>query len=153
MVMENDEQRLMQLLQDQRACYARLHKLADRQRLLVAADDAAGLLSVLAERQVCVDELTRLNGSLAPYRAAWTSVYRDLSEPARGEVRGLLDECNTLLAAVMESDQRDAASLATRRELTSAALSGARSAGAAAAAYSTASRETGRSAMLNEVQA
>jgi len=153
MVMEQQEHRLVTLLSAQKACYQRLRRLADRQRLLVSADDAPGLLALLSERQQCLEELSRLSGDLSPYRETWTRVYRELSDPVKREVKTLLDESNSLLSSVMASDRQDSDALSARRELTAAALTQTRSAGAAAAAYARSMAGAGGSSGLSELQA
>lgn len=144
---------LFSLLCRQRDAYRRLRLLADRQRSLVMLEDSTALLGVLADRQRVVDELTDLQATLAPYRAAWTSIYRGMDAGSQRQARELLGESNALLAAVMASDAQDAETLGARRNATAAALSDVRIGSRAAAAYGSRANRTEECGALSEAHA
>ena len=130
--------RLVELLERQNELYRRLRGLAERQKALVAQDDARPLLELLAERQHVVDGLIALNGALAAYRRNWTERYNRLEEPTRRQVAALLEEANASLGVVLQSDQRDSATLSAKREDLAGRLAVADTGSRASAAYATA---------------
>jgi hypothetical protein len=140
--------RLLTLLGHQRTLYRRLGVLAERQRCLVVSDDPQALLELLAERQLLVDGLTGLSAKLAPYRSNWTSIYGTLDEAARRQVSELLEEANTMLGAILQSDGQDCGTLSVRRQAMSQRLSESSCASQASAAYA-ASAGPGRIELTN----
>ncbi|MBN2559358.1 MAG: hypothetical protein JXQ75_00305 [Phycisphaerae bacterium] len=140
-----DATRLVELLKHQDALYRRLRVLADRQKSLVAEDDARPLLSLLAERQKLVDGLVGLNAKLAPYRKEWTGVYGSLDEPTRGQVAELLERANSALGAVLRGDQRDTAALSAKRQDMVGRVAAMDSGSRAKAAYCSAGSDTRKS--------
>lgn len=133
-----DGTRLVGLLRHQSTLYRRLRLLADRQKALVAQDDARPLLALLAERQKLVDGLVGLNEQLACYRRDWTGVYGRLDEPTRKDVAALLEEVNTALGSILQSDRRDSATLAMKRRDVTDRLAVVEAGTRASAAYSSA---------------
>jgi hypothetical protein len=127
--------RLVELLRQQNELYRRLRLLAERQRTLVIQDDARPLLELLAERQRLVDGLILLNEELAPFRKNWTERYQRLDEPTRRQVAAMLEEANAALGAVLQSDQRDSATLSAKREDLAGRLAAADTGSRASAAY------------------
>lgn len=112
---DNQVGELVQLLEHQRVLFARLRSLADRQKALVIQDDPQPLLALLSERQRLVDGLVGLNARLAPYRSQWTSIYSGLDESRRRHVAELLEESNSALSSILQSDTRDTETLQARR--------------------------------------
>jgi chorismate-pyruvate lyase len=134
----HDASRLVSLLKHQRTLYRRLRLLADRQNALVAQSDAQPLLELLADRQRLVDGLVGLSEKMAPYRRNWTSTYAMLDEPTRKVVAGLLEEANSALGSVLQSDNRDTATLAAKRQDFADRLTTAETGSRASAAYASA---------------
>lgn len=132
--------RLVELLGLQQGHYRQLRLLADRQRSLVTQDDPGPLLSLLADRQRLVDGLVSLNAQLAPFRENWTDVYGRLDEPFRKQVAVLLEEVNTSLGAILQSDRKDTATLTAKRESMSNRMAGVNASSRASAAYSIATQ-------------
>ncbi len=130
--------RLVELLRHQNVLYRRLRLLADRQKAMVAADDAKPLLGLLAERQKLVDGLIGLNGQLTPFRNNWTEVYNGLDESMRKDVAQLLEEANAALGLILHSDQQDTAKLEAKRQDVAGRLDALETGSAASAAYSSA---------------
>ena len=129
---------LIELLKHQSTLYRRLRLLADRQKALVALDDTQPLMGLLAERQKLVDGLVGLTDRLAPYRSKWTDFYGRLDSPQRKEVAGLLEEVNSALGSIVQSDQRDTATLAAKRQDMAERMATAEVGCRASAAYSSA---------------
>lgn len=131
---------LVMLLEQQRATYRRLRQLAERQRVLVVQDDMQPLLALLGERQGLVDELMRVHGQLKPYRADWPATMQGLDEPTRKRVTEMLEEANEALSGILQRDNRDSATLTTRRQETSERISALGQTTRATAAYAAARR-------------
>ncbi|MEE8170084.1 MAG: hypothetical protein V3T70_06010 [Phycisphaerae bacterium] len=151
--MKSDDGQLLRLLNEQLRCYRQLRRLADRQRLLVREDEPQALLTVLGERQQLVNELTALNGSLAPFRESWTDVYRGLPGDHRRDVQAVLEETNALLASIMQADRQDAQALSARRLAAATQITQAADTGRAAAAYARQSGSAAPGAALTEARA
>jgi hypothetical protein len=133
-------ERLVELLGRQQGLYRQLRLLADRQRSLVTQDDPEPLLALLADRQRLVDGLVDLNMQLAPFRENWSDVYGRLDEPTRKQVAVLLEEVNTSLGAILNSDRRDTATLTAKRESVSNRMADVNAGSRASAAYSVAAQ-------------
>lgn len=136
---------LVQLLEHQRVLFARLRGLADRQKALVIQDDPQPLLNLLSERQRLVDGLVGLNARLGPYRSRWTTIYSGLDESRRRHVAELLEESNSALSIILQSDNHDTATLQARRHDMVNRLDALDNHSRAATAYTTVGRQTSRS--------
>ena len=71
----SDVSELVSLLEKQRDIYLQLQSLSGDQAGLIAGGSAEALLGLLADRQKRVDELTRINVDLEPYRSRWDEVW------------------------------------------------------------------------------
>ncbi len=112
------------LLRRQRDLYRQLRSLAERQRGLVARNDAADLLSVLGDRQKVVQALAHLGRDLAPHREDWDQTREELGAEDREEADRILVEVRTILEEVISADERDARMLSARRTQNARALHG-----------------------------
>jgi hypothetical protein len=102
-------------LTEQLDCYRRLAKLAAVQHEHVQQGRTEQLLEVLHSRQAVLDQLSRLNGTIAPAKERWGEflgqlepVHRDAAETMVGESRKLLEE-------IVSSDKHDALVLQQRK--------------------------------------
>jgi hypothetical protein len=138
---EQGEQ-LVGLLEEQRNCYEQLKRLAERQRRLIADQDAESLLKILAERQRLVDRLGELNKALQPYRQEWADTYAQLAPQRREHVRQLLDEINVLLGSILIADAEDSRLLAAKKSNVADRLKQTASAKTANAAYASRAYQT-----------
>ncbi len=134
--------RFMELMRHQRTLYRRLRFLAQQQQALVHDGAGEALMSVLAERQRLVDGLMGLGARLAAYRQQWTQFYSGLSEGVRQEIADMLEEVNQSLGLILQSDNRDSATLTARRHAVARELTGCGAGGRASAAYATAGPES-----------
>ena len=133
---EPDE--ILRLLRAQATLYSRLERLADKQRSLVAKDDAAPLLALLGDRQRLSSDLQKLAAHLEPIRQDWNRQHARLSLTQRREADDLLLDMRARLQRVMESDEQDARVLSGRKQAVAGILRETRASGAAMAAYRTA---------------
>jgi hypothetical protein len=131
---------LITLLEHQRTLYRQLRLLAERQKSLVVQENVQPLLTLLQDRQKLVDGLTGLNARLAPYREGWTQTFSTLDESTRKHVMEMLEEANSTLGAILQSDTRDSATLTARRDQTSDRMAALDSGARAGAAYGAAHR-------------
>jgi len=132
---ENQPAGLIDLLTQQQSLYEKLTILSEQQRSMVETGDAENLLGVLAARQKVIDQLTKLNQAITPYRENWASVQQQLSADQRSKVQVLVAEVEKMLAAIIERDEQDRGSLATARDRVSGELNHAGKAVAAINAY------------------
>lgn len=130
-----DVPELMDLLTRQRDLYLRLKGLSDQQASFIDAGDTEQLLGILSQRQALVDALGRINGDLTPYRESWSEVSDRLPEARRGEVHGLLDEVESLLAGILAQDEAAGKRLAEAQQKIGGELTQAARTGSAIRAY------------------
>ena len=109
-------QRLLSLLQEQRAVYQHLREFSQKQSELVQQGDADRLLQLLAQRQQLIDQLAALNTQLEPFKKDWPRLWSELDEPARRSVDRLVQEVQGVLDGILQQDDQDRQVLARQRE-------------------------------------
>lgn len=114
---------LISLLRRQVAIYARLEQLSARQRDLITTEDQQQLLSLLAERQKLVDELSVLNQRLTPLREYWRNHRETVAPALRGEADQLVNQAADILRRVLGADEQDARMLSARKAQTAKQVS------------------------------
>ncbi len=115
---EADAETLISLLRGQVGIYTRLEQLSGRQRDLIAAEDQQQLLTLLAERQKLVDELSALNQSLIPLREYWRANRQTVAASLRTEADQLLGRAGEILQRILDADEQDARILSARKAQT-----------------------------------
>lgn len=128
-------QRLIRLLTDQRDLYDKLRLLSERQRNLIAGDRPELLLNILQDRQKLVASLAQINEKLSPFRRDWNGIYAKLGPEIQSQASELLEQINSILNAILKSDQEDSDLLSARKQAVSQSLSGVAGGRAANAAY------------------
>jgi hypothetical protein len=136
------------LLTRQRDLYRQLHGLAERQRELIAADDADGLLRLLSQRGRLVECLKRWAEELAPLRERGPAIVEAMSEAARARARELVTEANELVQQILKQDAADTAALSGRKEAVARELAQTALGRTAQAAY--AERSGGRAKYVDQ---
>ena len=131
-----DGQRLLKVLDEQHRLYAAMRTLGIRQRKAIDEEKTDDLLRVLAERQGVIDQISRNDGVLDPYREFWDDLAEDLGESEKGDIERRLEELGVLMREITESDERDRKTLELRRDSIASQASGVRRGGAALRAYS-----------------
>ena len=134
----------------QRDLYQRLHRLAQRQRRLIAGEDPTALLSLLSQRQTLTQSLVELGERLAPHRRDWAASCATLDPTQRGEVQGMVDEVSDLLGRIISADEEDARMLSARKAKTAADLTAFRGGRRAVSAYASAEGRPEASANLHQ---
>lgn len=98
---------LVALLEQQCGLYEKLKELSDQQSRLVIEGAPEPLLQVLASRQRLIDELTRVNSGLLPYRSKWDEYWGSLNEPDRQRIGALIQKVEGMLGGIIEQDNHD----------------------------------------------
>lgn len=128
--------RLLELLKEQQDCYRRLCLLSEKQKALVAGDEAESLLTLLGQRQRLVDELVGRSAELSPYRRRWSEFYAGLDGASRKLVSELLEDLNGSLGLILREDRRDSATLTAKRNMVAGTLAACDAGRRASSAYS-----------------
>ncbi len=139
----SDDDLLSVRLEEVAATLRHLAELASRQRDLVEGDESQPLLDLLSERQDAVDRLADPVRGLGSVVHAFGAVRRrpgagqlgGAGAPPTEQVVGLIDEIESLLARVIESDQADQRRLERRLREIEGELATNRTAQAAVTAY------------------
>lgn len=114
--------RLERILHKQVELYRQLAALSSRQQDLIAQDHTDGLMSLLAERQRVIDQISDVNREVEPFAMQWTSLVGGLANEQRQTLGGLLEELDSLVAAITTRDEQDRKVLESRRAQASEAL-------------------------------
>ncbi len=112
---------LVQLLERQRALCARLKHIGRHQRTLIAQNDPAPLLALLAERQKVTAELVAL-GSRLKHVAENTGGTASRDPKHRQRAQALLAEVQESMRQIMGADTEDVKRLTVRKNAVSSAL-------------------------------
>lgn len=112
---EFDADKVIETLQQHLSIHKQLLELSRQQRDLITADDPQPLLALLADRQLLVDELTKLNRVLVPLQSRWREYREQLSAGVGERIDTLLRETTETLQLIIAADQQDAGLLAVRK--------------------------------------
>jgi flagellar biosynthesis/type III secretory pathway chaperone len=132
--------RLASLIAARRQVLAVLVELARRQLRLVADGQLPSLLSLLATKQSVLRQLETLHRELAPFHADDPDARQWRSPQARAECQRQAQECQALMAQVLELERQAEAALAAQQTATAEALGRLTSLADAQAAYAAAAQ-------------
>jgi hypothetical protein len=130
-----DPKRAVALLQQQCLLYQQLRDLSARQGQHIKEGQTEPLLTVLAQRQRVLAELTAIADEMAPYRAHWPQVRAALSADQQQQVNAMVQEVEQQLAHIIQQDERDRTQLQNARNQVGSELTKLNKVSAAAAAY------------------
>ncbi|MCE9592225.1 MAG: flagellar protein FlgN [Planctomycetes bacterium] len=133
---------LIALLEKQRALYDQLNAMGREQSQLIETAQTESLLSVLAQRQKLIDEVTTVNADLDPYRRRWSEIWADLNPADRRRVGDLVRAVESALATILKRDEEDRKALQSARAKVSEQIKAVSHAGAAVNAYRSAATPT-----------
>ncbi len=102
----------------QRAIYAKLLGMSERQVELVKQTKTDELLSLLAEKRTVLGELAELQERLSPVHPQWEEVMSALSEEERMELRRIAEEIARLLETILRLDEQGRDELRHLRDAT-----------------------------------
>ena len=135
--METD--RLHELINQKQNVLAQLLQLAQRQVEFIQSGDMGHLLGLLAAKQKMLQHLQKIEQHLDPFRNQDPDERRWRSSDVRQQARQSAQECETLLAEIMQLEKRCESDLIHRRDSASERLHGVHSATAATEAYASTS--------------
>lgn len=107
--------RLIDLLDQQRRIYSHLEQMSARQTHLVQAGQTEPLLTLLAQRQRLIDQLTQVAGNIEPFKKDWPALFAQLDLVSRGRIQSLINQVQELLGRIMSADERDRVALTEQR--------------------------------------
>ncbi len=113
----------------------KLEALCGRQREAVASGNTDALLTVLAERQGAIDELTRIGEEIEPFRARWESVMALVETPVRERMTELVGQIGDAIESVGRQDEADRSLLEQQRASVASELAVVANRRGAVAAY------------------
>ncbi|MGE5609852.1 MAG: hypothetical protein ACM359_11395 [Bacillota bacterium] len=102
-------------LEQQVECYRRLAKLAAVQHEHVQREQTEELLQVLGHRQEVLEQITRLERTLAPVKKQWGTYAGRLDRAERARAEAMLGETRELLEQITTADRNDALVLQQRK--------------------------------------
>lgn len=126
---------VLEILTEQCSLCRQLKGLADRQRMLIASDQAEMLLEVLGRRRQIIDRLAALANRMRPYQQCWTEVRSRMADDDARRADEMISELNAALAGILQGDKADAEILAGRRRETASDLGRLKATRMAGAAY------------------
>lgn len=115
---------LARLIEVKRDLLAQLHQLAARQKEWVSQGDMMRLLGVLSVKQQLIEELQRIERGLDPFRVQDPESRKWTSEVERQKCRGMAEECESLLADIMDVERHCESALIERRDQVAGRLQG-----------------------------
>lgn len=127
--------RLGRVLDQQTELYQRLDALAQQQSTHIENGEAEQLIGVLAQRQIVIDEIARLNEELRPVQESWSASSANLSESDREQIRRRTEALGELIHSIGKRDEADRARLERHRDAVRGELRNSNQAKSAAAAY------------------
>jgi hypothetical protein len=128
---------LARLIELKHGVLFQLRGLAERQRTVVDEDELSALLGLLAAKQRLLDALQTVEKELAPFRGQDPERRRWRSAAERQRVRGLAEQCESLLAEIVQLETQSEQELLRRRDAAADGLQGTHRAAEACRAYST----------------
>jgi hypothetical protein len=126
---------LAELVRQRHACLRSLRDLGRQQLELIEAGELSHLLTLLAGKQRLLLDLQSAERSLDPFRQQEPSGRTWRSTDTRQQCARLAADCDSLLAEIVDQEQRGEAAMSRRRDQTAASLEHFHIAGAARGAY------------------
>ena len=102
-------------LEQQVECYKLLAKLAELQHEHVRQSQTEALLDVLGKRQEVLDQVSKLEATIAPAKRRWPEYVAALDGTLRTKAEGLLTETRQLLKQITDADRNDSMVLQQRK--------------------------------------
>lgn len=106
---------IVEMLEQQVACYRRLVKLAALQHVHVQQGQTDALLDVLEQRRVVLEEVSLLEREVSPAKQDWQQFLSRLVPEARTRAEHSLAEARGLLEQITLADRNDVLVLQQRK--------------------------------------
>jgi hypothetical protein len=116
--------RLEAILAEQRRVCGLLEQLSAQQGEQIRAGETGALLRVIGERQELVNQLSRLNAELEPYRREWDWCMGRLATDERERMEHAVRELGGQVDRIWARDEADKAELEQQRAAVSSELTG-----------------------------
>lgn len=134
-----DTDQLTQLVARKRQVLDMLVQIARRQGEFIAAGDMTTLLKLLAAKPTLIAQLQQTERQLDPFRQQDPDRRAWRSAADRQACQQASQQCDALLAELMQIEQQDESEMVRRRDVVAEQLHGVHSAHVARSAYSAAS--------------
>jgi hypothetical protein len=128
-------ERLAKLITLKHDVLTQLHRLAQRQLEVIAADEMDRLMSLLAEKQKLLTQMQRVEQALEPYRQEDANARQWRSAEHRRSCQVTADRANLLLSELLTFEKQAEGGLLQSRDATARELQEASGAYAARQAY------------------
>lgn len=128
-------ERLAKLIQLKHDVLAQLWELSQRQSDAIANDDVDRLMSLLAQKQILLNQMKRVEVALEPYRQDDPECRAWPTAEARRRCQLIADRANALLTQLLTLEKQAEGQLVQSRDATAREVAAATSAFAARQAY------------------
>jgi hypothetical protein len=125
----------LRIFRARRGAFADLLRLSRHQRAMIEADDYAGLLSILGDKQRLLGQLEELGRAFPGLPERWRRDRDALDAAGRADCEQLLAETESLLAILTTEERECGDELTRRRDQTRLELQGLASATTASNGY------------------
>ncbi|REJ67445.1 MAG: hypothetical protein DWQ31_10930 [Planctomycetota bacterium] len=126
---------LADLIDQKHACLMQLREVGIRQLEIARGGELEVLMQLLAGKQRLIDQLTRIEQQLKPYRGQDPEQREWSSAAARERCAAVATECEGLLRAIVQQEQQSTSELTRRRDDAEHRLQGAHIASTVHQAY------------------
>ncbi len=126
---------LYEFLRAKRSCLTQLRDLSHRQMELIDGGDMTRLLDLLVVKQRMIEQLQRIERALDPFRGDPPEARRWRSAEVKQRCADEAEQCELLLAEVMNREKQGEALLTRRRDEVAHRLQGAHRAAQARQSY------------------
>ncbi|MFV1963939.1 MAG: hypothetical protein ACC628_00840 [Pirellulaceae bacterium] len=146
-----ETERLHELIDQKKAVLSQVLQLARRQVEFIQSGDMGHLLGLLAVKQKLLQQLRDIEQQLDPFRSQDPEQRKWQSPDARQQTQQAAQQCEALLADIMQLEKQCESDLIHRRDAAGERLLGVHSATQAKEAYaSTSSRHRGHLDLTSE---
>jgi len=111
-------ERLVGLLRQEKALYARFLELSGQQLAVIEGGDVTELLSLLGRKQELLGQIDRVERELSPAKQQWGQQRESLAPDEREVVEALIEEVGGVLEQLIALEKRGEQSLREQRQRT-----------------------------------
>ena len=110
--------RLVGLLQQEKALYARFLELSGQQLAVIQGGDVSELLALLGRKQELLGQIDRVEQELSPAKENWDEVRASLSADERPAVEAMVEEVRRVLEELIALERKGEGLLRQQRQHT-----------------------------------
>ena len=126
---------LAELIAKKHRCLTELREMGTRQHKCIEAGQMSDLIKVLGAKQSLINRLGQIERAMDPFRAEDPEARTWRSPEDRAECRKVSEECDAILAEILEGERESEAVLRVRRDETAEKLQGSYASSVARAGY------------------